>query len=85
MEIIELIFRYEYMQNAYIIGIILGVLAPLVGVFVVLRRMSLIVDGISHISLAGISFSLMMSKLYGVTMAILFLVNYNVNYSNHWI
>jgi zinc transport system permease protein len=69
MEIIELIFRYEYMQNAYIIGVILGVLAPLVGVFVVLRRMSLIVDGISHISLAGISFSLMLSKLYGITIA----------------
>lgn len=47
------------MNKAFLIGIIAGVICPLTGLFVVLRRMSLIADALSHISLAGVAAGLL--------------------------
>ncbi|PLT34686.1 metal ABC transporter permease [Bacillus sp. V5-8f] len=58
------IFQFEFLQNAFLTGIIIGALAPLVGVFVVVRRMSLIADALSHVTLAGIAFSLLLEKKF---------------------
>ena len=38
------ILQYEFLQNAFLTGIIIGIIAPLIGVFVVVRRLSLIAD-----------------------------------------
>lgn len=56
------IFHYEFLQNAFISGIMIGVLAPLLGVFIVVRRLSLIADALSHVTLAGIAASLLLEK-----------------------
>ena len=61
------LLQYEFLQNAFITGIIIGILAPLLGVFVVVRRMSMIADALSHVALAGIAFSLLLQKSF-VTM-----------------
>ncbi|OIK08732.1 metal ABC transporter permease [Bacillus sp. MUM 13] len=58
------IFQFEFLQNAFLTGIIIGVLAPLLGVFVVVRRMSMIADALSHVALAGIAFSLLLEKKF---------------------
>nr|WP_117324783.1 metal ABC transporter permease [Peribacillus saganii]RFU71710.1 metal ABC transporter permease [Peribacillus saganii] len=58
------LFQYEFLQNAFLTGIIIGALAPLLGVFVVVRRMSLIADALSHVTLAGIAFSLLLEKTF---------------------
>jgi manganese/iron transport system permease protein len=47
-------FAYPYMQRAAVAAIIVGGLCSLIGVFVVLRRLSFIGDGIAHASFAGI-------------------------------
>lgn len=59
---IEAILNYEFLQNAFISGIIIGVIAPLLGVFIVVRRLSLIADALSHVTLAGIAGSLYLSQ-----------------------
>lgn len=59
---IESIFRYEFLQNAFASGLIIGVIAPLLGVFIVVRRLSLIADALSHVTLAGIAGSLYLSQ-----------------------
>jgi zinc transport system permease protein len=56
------LFTYEFIQNAFIAGLLIGLLAPLLGVFVVVRRLSLIADALSHITLAGIAASLLIEK-----------------------
>ena len=43
---------------------LLGLLAPLLGVFIVVRRMSMIADALSHVALAGIAFSLLLQKSF---------------------
>ena len=45
----------DFMRQALIAAILVGLTAPLVGVFLVQRRMSLIGDGMGHIALAGVA------------------------------
>lgn len=52
------IFRY-----ALFAGIILGILAPVIGTIVVIRRLSFIADTLSHFSLAGVCFGVFISKI----------------------
>jgi len=59
---IESLFRYEFLQNAFLTGMIIGVISPLLGVFIVVRRMSLIADALSHVTLAGIAASMYIQK-----------------------
>ncbi|MDD3128852.1 MAG: metal ABC transporter permease [Candidatus Izemoplasmatales bacterium] len=61
------LFQQEFMLRALIAGVMLGVLAPLLGSFVVVRRLSFIADTLGHFSLVGISVSLFLSSL-GITM-----------------
>ena len=44
----------DFMRNALLAALLVGVAAPLVGIFLVQRRMSLIGDGIGHVALAGV-------------------------------
>lgn len=61
---IEAIFSYEFLQNAFLSGIIIGFIAPLLGLFIVVRRLALIADALSHVALAGIAGSLYMSQQF---------------------
>jgi zinc transport system permease protein len=45
----------EFMRLAFAAGAVAGVLAPVVGFFLVQRRMSLIGDGIGHVAFAGVA------------------------------
>nr|WP_222712986.1 metal ABC transporter permease [Listeria grandensis] len=57
-------FEYDFIRNTFIVGIVIGIVAPLLGSFIVVRRLSLMADALSHVSLAGIAVSLYLSKMY---------------------
>ncbi|ARJ37405.1 metal ABC transporter permease [Sporosarcina sp. P21c] len=59
---IEAIFTYEFLQNAVLSGLIIGLIAPMLGLFIVVRRMAMISDALSHVALAGIAGSLYLSQ-----------------------
>jgi zinc transport system permease protein len=47
-------FELEFMRRALVAGIAVGVFAPMIGTFLVQKRMSLIGDGIGHVAFAGV-------------------------------
>lgn len=50
--------QYAFMQDALFVSICIAILCPCIGVFLVLRRYSMIGDTLSHASLAGITIGL---------------------------
>ncbi len=53
------IFAYEFMQRAFIVGIALAIIIPLIGLIMVLKRSSMIGDTLAHTSLAGVAAGLL--------------------------
>jgi len=53
------LFLYDFVVRGLIAGVVIAMIAPLVGIFLVLRRYSLIADTLSHVSLAGIALGLL--------------------------
>ncbi len=49
------ILQYDFMQRAFAAGIMVALTCPLIGIFIVLKRLSMIGDTLSHASLAGIA------------------------------
>lgn len=52
-------FEYTFMQHAFIVAVLISVVCPLIGIFLVLRRYSMIGDALSHASLAGVAVGLL--------------------------
>jgi zinc transport system permease protein len=53
-------FDREYMQLALVAGLVVGACAPLIGGFLVQKRMSLLGDGIGHLAFAGVAAGLLL-------------------------
>jgi len=87
---LALMFGYAFFQRAFIAGICAAILCSVLGVFIVLRRASLIGEGIAHLSFGGIALGLVISiypfytalvlALFG-TLAISFLHRKRIVYS----
>lgn len=54
------VFQYGFILRGLEAGLLIGFIAPLIGVFLVLRRYSLIADTLSHVSLAGVAVGLLL-------------------------
>ncbi|MBP7401510.1 MAG: metal ABC transporter permease [Clostridia bacterium] len=55
MEILE----FAFMRRAFLVGLLLAVIVPCIGVVTVFRRMSMVGDALSHSSLAGVAVGLL--------------------------
>jgi len=48
-------FDREYLQLALVAGVVVGAAAPLIGTFLVQKRLSLLGDGLGHVAFAGVA------------------------------
>lgn len=60
---IEALLNFDFMRYSLLSGILIGFIAPLIGAFIVVRRLSLIADALSHVTLGGISFGMFIITL----------------------
>ncbi|SET28542.1 zinc transport system permease protein [Natronincola peptidivorans] len=67
------ILTYSFMQRAFIAGIMVALICPSIGIFIVLRRLSMIGDTLSHVALAGVAAG-MLGGFYPVYSALIFSV-----------
>jgi len=63
---LEAFFQYSFLQHAFYSGILIGLIAPFIGVFLVVRRQSLIADALSHITLSGVAAGLLLSQRFSL-------------------
>ena len=54
------LLQYDFVVRGLIAGVIVAMIAPIIGIFLVLRRYSLIADTLAHVSLAGIAVGLLL-------------------------
>jgi zinc transport system permease protein len=52
--------QFGFMQRAFAAGAITAVICPLIGIFLVPRRLSLIADTLAHVALAGVAVGLLL-------------------------
>ncbi len=64
------VFQYEFMNRAIIASVLVGSTAPAFGVYLVLRRLSLIADTLSHVALAGVAIALL-TKAFAPAVALI--------------
>lgn len=51
---------YDFMQRALVAATLIGLVAPLIGVFLVQRRLALLGDGMGHVALAGVGLAFLL-------------------------
>ncbi|MFZ4486028.1 MAG: metal ABC transporter permease [Candidatus Nanopelagicales bacterium] len=54
------ILNYDFMQRALVAAALVGLLAPLIGVFLVQRRLALLGDGMGHVALTGVGLAFLL-------------------------
>ncbi|SDK02328.1 metal ABC transporter permease [Natronincola ferrireducens] len=65
------ILTYSFMQRAFVAGIMVALVCPTIGIFIVLRRLSMIGDTLSHVALAGVAAG-MLGGIYPTYSALIF-------------
>lgn len=54
--------QYSFFQRAFIIGILIAISSAVLGNFLVLRKYSLVGDGLAHVSFASVAFALVLGQ-----------------------
>lgn len=55
------LLQYDFMQRALLAALLVGLTAPVVGVYLVQRRLALIGDGLGHVALTGVALGVLTS------------------------
>jgi zinc transport system permease protein len=63
MNVLDSFLHYDFLQYALLAGLMVALLGGILGVFLVLRGMSLLGDGLAHLSFAGIALGLVAGVL----------------------
>jgi zinc transport system permease protein len=65
------IFSHDFFIRALIGGVLIGFMAPIMGMFLVLRRLSMIGDTLAHVTIAGVALGFLIN-LYPLAIGLVF-------------
>lgn len=68
------LWQYEFMQRALVAAVLVGLVTPVIGTFLVQRRLALLGDGIGHVALTGVALGLLTSTSPVLTAAVVSVV-----------
>lgn len=66
-KLIEHFIEFDFLRHTFYTGLLIGMIGPLLGTFLVVRRLSFLADALSHVTLAGIAFGLFLEKVFFVS------------------
>lgn len=55
-------WHYEFLRYTLFSGILIGLICPILGTFLIVRRLSMMADGLSHVTLSGVAAGMLLSK-----------------------
>lgn len=55
-------FEYSFIRDALLVGILVAISCSMLGTFLVLRKLSLIGDGLAHVSFAGVAIAMLTAQ-----------------------
>jgi zinc transport system permease protein len=58
------LLEYQFMHRAILVGLCIGVMAPLIGTFLVHRQLALIGDALAHTAFAGVAVGLFINAVF---------------------
>ncbi|SDG08234.1 zinc transport system permease protein [Fontibacillus panacisegetis] len=67
------ILTADFFQRALTGGLLIGITAPLIGIFLVLRRLSMIGDTLAHVTIAGVALGFL-TGIYPIAVGLVFAV-----------
>lgn len=73
MIVLDLFLQYGFLQRALLAALLVGVLSGVLGIYLVLRGLALLGDGLAHVSFAGVALGLI-AGVFPLHLALLFAV-----------
>jgi len=55
-------WNYDFLRYTLFCGIIIGLICPILGTFLIVRRLSMMADGLSHVTLSGVAAGMLLGK-----------------------
>ncbi|MFV0288015.1 MAG: metal ABC transporter permease [Mycoplasmatales bacterium] len=64
---IAAIVNYSFIQNALLIGLILGIILPLIGLIILFRKIPFIADALGHINMSAIALIYLLNSIVAIS------------------
>lgn len=55
-------WQYDFLRYTLFSGILIGLICPILGTFLIVRRLSMMADGLSHVTLSGVAAGMLLAK-----------------------
>lgn len=55
-------WQYDFLRYTLFSGLLIGLICPILGTFLIVRRLSMMADGLSHVTLSGVAAGMLLSK-----------------------
>ncbi|MGO0058551.1 metal ABC transporter permease [Brevibacillus fluminis] len=63
-------WNYDFLRYTLFSGILIGLICPILGTFLIVRRLSMMADGLSHVTLSGVAAGMLLAKKFPLFQAV---------------